>query len=503
MKTYITKSKSIKIKELENNNFSLSPWDFRILKTVNKNIITVENIVDYENVWEQIDVINYLSFKTDYSLWTISWMKGIIYDEKSNWEYISPNLYNNSLKKLSKWEIIISRNATLGKASYINKEIKCILNWWLTNLYIEDKIKRFYFLWFSFSKYLSEQLKFTCSWWWTQQNAKRQDVLNLKIPFPSKNNNPEPEKVEKLISFIVQNLIDKEEQIKRKNILIDEMIEMELRENQKEWKIFDSKKYIKISDIFDKWRLDSDIFSEKVREVEFITENYINWFSNISDNFNYCRWQNLQVSQIWESYYSNSPKKNFYRIFTNIEMQDNRTISWFRYIWNKNKLTTLPENWIMLAADWMIVWRSFFFDKMENTITNIHPWVITAIKKDTEQYKSVFLSLYLSYLKNIWYLAKIKDKANWWWLKKIHLDKWIKIPNFPDLKQKEIAKEYYNKVEKNCDLGFGDYLEKEKERNEKLWIFQLNMEIFELREVLENLVDKVVLDKKIEINFEY
>jgi len=44
-------------------------------------------------------------------------------------------------------------------------------------------------------------------------------------------------------------------------------------------------------------------------------------------------------------------------------------------------------------------------------------------------------------------------------------------------------------------------LEKEKARNEKLGIFQLNMEIFDLRETLENLVYKIVMEEKIKIEF--
>jgi hypothetical protein len=44
----------------------------------------------------------------------------------------------------------------------------------------------------------------------------------------------------------------------------------------------------------------------------------------------------------------------------------------------------------------------------------------------------------------------------------------ISIPNFPEEKRQEIARQYYNKVEKNTDLTFENYLEKEKERNSKL-----------------------------------
>ena len=63
----------------------------------------------------------------------------------------------------------------------------------------------------------------------------------------------------------------------------------------------------------------------------------------------------------------------------------------------------------MLAADGMIVGRAFFYDSMDNTITNIHPWIITAKDNNYPIFKRVFLCLFLSYLKNIGYLEKIKD----------------------------------------------------------------------------------------------
>jgi hypothetical protein len=60
----------------------------------------------------------------------------------------------------------------------------------------------------------------------------KQIAIDYQIPFPSKNNHQEPEEIENLVSLIIQNLIDKEEQIKLKNKIIDEKIEKELRENQ-------------------------------------------------------------------------------------------------------------------------------------------------------------------------------------------------------------------------------------------------------------------------------
>jgi hypothetical protein len=139
----------------------------------------------------------------------------------------------------------------------------------------------------------------------------------------------------------------------------------------------------------------------------------------------------------------------------------------------------------------MIVGRSFFFDEMPNTITNIHPWVITAKDKAQPQFKSVFLSVFLSYLKNIGYLEKIKDKSNGGGLKKSHVEKWIKVPLFPDLVQEEIARHYFNVVP---PLTSTATLAQQMTRNAKLGIFQLNMEALKLREQLAVKVEDIILN---------
>lgn len=171
-------------------------------------------------------------------------------------------------------------------------------------------------------------------------------------------------------------------------------------------------------------------------------------------------------------------------------MTDIRTITGFRWLGNKRKLSTLPKDCVMLAADGT-VGRSFFFDEMPNTITNIHPWIITAKDKSRPRYETVFLSLFISYLRNVGYLEKIMDKSNGGGLKKNHVDKWIKIPCFPDKMQEEIASYYYNSVK---PLGDGATLAEMKARNADLGIFQLNIEILALREHLSDVVRDIVLN---------
>jgi len=301
---------------------------------------------------------------------------------------------------------------------------------------------------------------------WSQDAAKRQTVAE-----------------------IVANLIDKERRIAEKNSVIDKLITNELTAGL--GCILNKTHLPSRTELLATTRLDAGIYTDLVRETNHLIMNYKGGFYHIPDHFNAKRGQNLQVTSIGESYYSDTQKNGFYRLFTNVEMTDARTITGFRWLGNKRKLATLPKNCVMLAADGMIVGRSFFFDDLPNTITNIHPWVIVAKDKSLPRYKSVFLSLFLSYLKNIGYLEKIKDKSNGGGLKKNHVEKWIIIPSFPDNVQEEIAIHYYKTAE---PLLVSATLAEHKKRNSVLGIFQLNMEILALREHLAEVVENIILN---------
>jgi hypothetical protein len=291
------------------------------------------------------------------------------------------------------------------------------------------------------------------------------------------------------ITELVENMIHKERLIASKNKEIDQLITDELAAG-----LIAGAAKAQLpcrNDILKTTRLDAGIYTDLVRETNYLIENYKNGYYYIPDKFKANRGQNLQVTSIGESYYSETCKPGFYRIFTNVEMTDLRTITGFRWLGNKRSLTTLPKNCVMLAADGMIVGRSFFFDELPNTITNIHPWVITSKDKSQPRYKSVFLSLFLSYLKNIGYLEKIKDKSNGGGLKKNHIEKWIKIPCFPDKIQEKIADIYYKAATPPSAIVT---ITAHKKRNATLGIFQLNMEVLSLREQLAKMVNDIILN---------
>ena len=499
MNKYIIKKQSIKKNDIFANKNSLSPFSHRKLKCNNTNIKRLEELLKDKKKGFEPGSDAYTKFGQNHfvritDLSTINYT----FTETEDTIKVSHEGVKNKSKLIVDGDVCFQTASDVGNVCIYNGK-KAYYNSHIIKLDFDEPLKYYIFSILK-SKFGRAQVEVGGSIKGVD-NFNDELLLNIKIPFPDYKDLKINESIIKYISILTKNIINKEECIRNKNINIDKSINNELKQNQKDNKFIFN--YPKKECFINSGRIDAGIFEQKVKEIEFNIKNYENGYYYMGELFNYSRGQNLQVSQIGESIYSDTEKKNFYRMFTNIEMQDDRTISGFRWLGNKNKLTVLPDNSVMLAADGMIVGRSFFCGTMENTITNLHPWVITPKDESMLIYERVFLSVYLSYLKNIGFLNKIKDKSNGGGLKKNHLDKWIVIPKIDNEIKKKTACEYYNEYDKNDDLSLDNYLDKEIKRNNIVGIYQLNMELFSLREKLGEVIDKLVSGDIINIDFNY
>lgn len=487
MKSYILKPNSIRKSEIVNRFHSLLPSEHRIVEVKNLNQKSISDLIENENVGEQIDVKEYLNFDSKYYLGTISGMNGLLYNEVKC-EAISPFIFKNSTKKLNEGDFIISRNASLGKISYVDKNINAILNGGLSYLRFKKRNKWYFFAFFVIN-YGSEYLTCITSGGGTQQNAKRQNLLDLKIPFPTNKNNKNPQQVENLISLIAQNIISKEKQIEIKNNQINESIEKELKENQRENAFF--YKFPRISDIKKELRFDTGLYEKDFQEYKFLIENYKYGFKLLN---------NFKIK-----YKSGATPKLFdmddgdYPYFVRpTEISKNRTYSDLRKI----NFDCRIKKYRIDTEEGIILPRKGGINALYKPL-NLNVLIGDSVKFGS--FKNIDISFLSSFLTSKiirFQLEKIKQKTNGGSLTEKNLNN-LSIPNFSEHKQKEISKFYYNKFEKNNDLNFKNYLEKEKARNNKVGIFQLNMEIFSLKEILENLVDKIIKEQKIKISFNY
>ena len=322
------------------------------------------------------------------------------------------------------------------------------------------------------------------------------DFTGLRfLYFGSRTSQEEPQKIERLVSLITQNIINKEEQIKAKNKKIDELIERELKENQNPKNSF-KYSYPKISEIKLEARLDTGIYEREFKEINFLITNYKGGFLSIGSI------KNTFVSGSTPEIYLPSTEDDdywwiavadiewglFYKKIINIRLKESI----------KN---TLKDGDILITRKGATVGKMnlFFQTLYKKAFVNED---IKVLRLDLPMYKKIFLGMFLKNFYGQKQLLNHGSKGTKQGLTNPNILDVI-APNFSDLKQQEIAKEYYFQIDKNQNLTLENYLQKETARNQQIGIFQLNMEIFTLRKKLEEIIDKIINETPIEINLTY
>lgn len=485
MLNYISKPKSLKISAVKNKYHSLMPSEFRVVSIQNNNTNKLSEFCESENVGEQIEVTKYLSFCTKNFLATISCMGGLILDETKG-ENIPPLVYKDSSRKLHKGHYVISRNASLGKIAYINSDTNIILNGGISYLKFKKEYE-FYAPVFFIVNYGADYLTCITSGGGTQQNAKRDTLLSVPIPLPTISNHFRPNDIITFVSILVQNIIHKEEEINRKNILIDKMIEDELNNNQKNEKYYYT--LPKISEVKNTLtKLDTGVYSTKFKALDFLVKNYLGGFE-LMDTYVI----NLKSGSTPNFFEKKTGDFPFFVRPT--EFNANRTYESLRKIhFNKD-----------IAKHRVDVEAGIILPRKGGVNAILKPEGFPVIVGDSVKFgtfKNINIGFLASFLTSNLIksqLEKIKSKTNGGSLTETNLRN-LPIPNFSPSKQHEIAFEYYNPVTNNSNLILENYLTLEFERNKSLGIFQLNMEILELKEKLANVIDKIIKNQEIQIN---
>jgi restriction endonuclease S subunit len=494
MQSYITKPKSVKRKEIMGREWIFSPARYKTYH-INSNFETLDNLIEISKqsigIGKQKKYFNYIE------IGSINTSTGYIEPTYKR----SIDISTDSVFKLQKDDILISTVRTyLGGIGIVNQdEENFIASKALIVLRdLKQNINRHYLFGVLRSSYFIEQtnLILNASMY---PRMDKDSFHELKIPLPTPTSNPNPQAVQDLVSVLVQNIIDKEEQIKVKNAEIDRLIEAELYGNQKKSNFVYSMP--RISEIRQQGRLDTGLYTEEFKKIDNVIKSYRGGCVNFENaRFTRRKGPNLAISVIGESYYSDKKLSDSFKLLIlSKNVSDSGGLVSKQYIGSKEKLPELKQFDFLLFARGDIGRVILIDDELIGATSNFDVFFISSKK---EYWENVFVLCWLKYLKTIkfwnFYGVGGSGAAS---LTDYYFQK-INIPIFPSHLQQQIAKLYYNKVDKNGNLTLENYLQKEKTRNSKAGIFQLNMEIFALREKLEHLVHKIVMEEKIEVEFE-
>ena len=466
------------------NLYSFSARDYRKLLIENKKTIQLKDLLEQkQKVGREIGSEAYMNKSKYRFLKTVNISSNFLLEESSV-EYCKPE--NKVFPK--KNEILIAKDGGgngLGEVAlypHENKENADSLSAGIIAIKIKDE-KINYVLGFLKSQHFKDFIDLNTAQGSTIRHSKLIS-LDYEIPFPTTKNHSNPDKIEVLVSLIVQNIIDKEKQIKLKNKQINELIQKELKDNQKMGNF--SFNYPRISEIREEARLDTGLYEKEFKEINFLIRNYKGGFSFIDE-------KNIEGG--------NTPKE---RIFGKGNLWLTPTDCKKGILVNKSFIKSKKYN---LHDDCLVivnrsnVAETILFEKNIFKIGH-HNQGMYRVKIDKNNY-NYFLFI-LSWLNSSIFQKYIACVATGATFKEIRIDDISKkspIPNFPATRQKEIIQLYYKLPEKSSDLNFENYLIKETKRNSEAGIFQLNMEIFNLREKLEDILHRIITCKKIDISF--
>lgn len=489
---------TVTYKEILDLKYNLAPSQLTILDTPNKNTIFIKDLLDrklkFSDNGNEIGSINYISKSSHYFIRAKALQSNYFlpFLDSETAIAIRPQVFKNF--NLKEDDLIISKDSNIGEAIILDKDYP---NFTMSGALYKLPItkNKLYLFAFLKHKYFREQLDLLTPKGSTIRHAKTL-FLDCKIPFPNQKNT---DAVIKYVELLTQVIINKEKKIRRKNQLIFELIKKELLENQGEDKF--KYKYPKFNELFLSLRIDSGYYCFDYKQKQFLISNYKKSAKSIDKwKFKIKRGQNLQVSQIGKSIYSDKLKENFYTLIRPTNFSEFGTVEKFEYFGNLKKLSPLEMGDIVFSAEGTIGKCILFNAPKENWITNIHGIVLN--KKDHDIKESAFVSCFLRFLKYWDILDYISVGGQGGSLAKKYW-KDVLIPNFPESKQREISSFYYNPVEYPDSLNLENFLMKDQKWNEQAGIIEIDKSIKQMKEYLNRILDKIVNNKEIKINFDF
>ncbi|MBN1886847.1 MAG: hypothetical protein JW850_02615 [Thermoflexales bacterium] len=318
--------------------------------------------------------------------------------------------------------------------------------------------------------------------------------MDCLVPFPNQEGS---ERVIRYVSALMQAIVEKEIAIRDKNALIDALIDTELREQQKGTPLVYQPPTV--NEIRNLTRLDAGMYTQDFKQKMFLVTNYHYGYGTCEElGFEIDRGQNLQLSNIGQSIYSDSPKPNFYRLVAPIDMSEYRTVRQFRYLGNKKELDILKQGDVVFGAEGFCKGRAIILvDEVQKTITNIHGIIFH--HRGRNIIRGIFLGCFLGYLRKIGLVDMIGAGGSGGSLA-IGYFHHVPFPKFPEDEQAEISRCYHNPTPPPTGTPTLDtFVDWHRRWNVNLGIWELDREMKTLQRTLADVQEKIIEGETVQI----
>lgn len=314
---------------------------------------------------------------------------------------------------------------------------------------------------------------------------------NIVIPIPEN-------KSIQYISVLMRAYLNKHELIKQRHADILKLIDDELRNNQKA-NVF---RYNNpnINDLQKVGRLDASLYSVFYQENIFRIINYTNGYAPLTEQkLKLYPGPSLELKLLGTRIDSDKYINGFYRLITPKQITNYGTVKFEQYIGTPAKIKNIKYGDILFGESG--TGRTLvYLDNDGNSINNAHAHVLRSeLPNDLE--RIITIRSILQYYKETGLTDCLTVGGSGGHLSPSYFDR-LFIPNFPKIKQKEIATLYYNPAEYNAnDCTIESFLDYDTEYNRTAGIYELDKTAKHLKEILDDAIDKIVKSQEVKIKF--
>lgn len=394
--------------------------------------------------------------------------------DKSKYIYLNPKYYNATT--LNNEDVLLCTDANIGDCSlFISNSENVIFSSGIVKLnFLENKYK-YYVMAFMRDNYFKEQLKAK-----TPKGATIRHSGDLFLECLI------PDAPQEWIFLLIESLV--------KNIAYSEYIsDLKLKKSDKIMSDeFLTNEYIydnpSINQIKKALRLDSSSYSNIVFQWKNNIENYKNGYTDLKGyRFKMKRGPSLQVRDLGRSIQTSIYKKGYNILIYPSDISSSGYIEKVSYLGAKNPIWFLDEKYILFSSEGTIGKTFVICDNSMHFTTNIHGTMLYPDNNYTDIKYSIFLGLYLNWLRSIKVLAKLSVGANGGSFAVGYWDN-ILIPKVDENFLNKISKIYNN----NINLKPTIY---DKNLILKAGIYQLNSFIIQCKVVLDQLCNDIKNDE--------
>lgn len=471
------------------------------LKWIELNKIINKLSIKYSNIFDEFDGLDGFAFSSDNYVTRFSNLKNKIrliqignvnssewiIDSNQKFEYL-PNTFLKNKKFVLNYPCIL---VSLTGGSDINNDISSyfsgrhisLLNQRVSAFIMKSYDENYFFYFYALTKsnFFKEQ--------WVGKGGVQKNIVSSdreKIYLPKINNLISV----KFISVLTQAIINKEILIKQRHNTILQKIERELLDNQLDNKFnFNPPSFKEIQSV---GRLDTGVYSEKFKRIDFLIKNYKNGYFFIDEN---C----IKSGSTPEVRYIGNQPELKYRWITPSHCFIYGTMLEERI--NLKGKNNINKNCILLTnrGKGEDCGKTTFYNYADFGDGHHNQGIYRVV--DYSLVKMIFIQCLLntSIYRTLCSKMSLGSK-----MKELKIEQFLQIPfpNFTEQKQQEIAKLYYNPLDyPTAQFTLDNFLELDNQYNEQVGIYELDKTAKILKRILNNAITKIINDEKVDIKF--